>query len=153
MGIIGLVLLLVGGVVGAGVLLTGRSPDDTEAVAGIHLAAGLLAGAAELQTLDEAVAHDLWQVGLAAADLAGSGADLGAVAAATAATATASSRSDPAAAAPSAAAASTVSTVPSCGCVTAFSASRAPRVSASASTVPAHAPSAAATASRTPYRR
>jgi serine-type D-Ala-D-Ala carboxypeptidase/endopeptidase (penicillin-binding protein 4) len=33
MGIIGLVLLLVGGVVGAGVLLTGRSPDDTEAVA------------------------------------------------------------------------------------------------------------------------
>lgn len=62
-----------------------RRIDGTEAVAGIHLAAGLLAGAAELQALDEVVAHDLWQVGLAAADLAGSGADLGTVAAATAA--------------------------------------------------------------------
>ena len=33
MGIIGLVLLLVGGVVGAGVLLTGGPDDGTEAVA------------------------------------------------------------------------------------------------------------------------
>lgn len=62
-----------------------RQIDDAEAVTGIHLAAGLLAGAAELQAVDPDLSRNLWQVGLAAVDLAAAGADLGSVAAATAA--------------------------------------------------------------------